>query len=189
MPNAAPSVDPRWDSLSGEWTCSICEERHQGLFDLACFAPVYWNDEEIYAPNSQLNLEEDFLSEDFCVIAGEDFFIRCVLKLPLIGSTQSFGYGVWVSASRSNFEFYIDRFDSGDFSPDDGWFGWFSNDLKGYPECNQLKCDVVPQSGRQRPLIVLHDADHPLVVEQMQGVEFDRLTDIYKLNGHAIALS
>ena len=64
------------------------------------------------------------------------------------------------------------------------WFGWFSNRLKGYPETLNLKCQVRPRSGRQRPLIELEPTDHPLAVEQRDGITLDRIFEIFALNGH-----
>ena len=184
-----PNVDIGWELLNRSWVCRQCEETHSGIFDLASFCPCYWNDEEIYEPNSLLRAEGDFLSEDFCVLSGEHFFIRSVLELPLIGREGRFAYGVWVSSSKSNFEFYIERFDSGDFDETDGWFGWLSNNLKGYPDCTKLGCGVIPQRNRQRPKLILHETEHPLVREQNEGISIDRLLEIYSLNGHQILAS
>jgi hypothetical protein len=47
-----------------------------------------------------------------------------------------------------------------------------------------LKCHVRPRSGRQRPLIELEPTDHPLSVEQRDGISIDRLLEIYAINGH-----
>jgi len=181
------TVDPRWEFFSESWVCSTCEILHEGLFDLSVFAPAYWSGEEVYEPNSAISVNEDFLSEDFCVLSEGHYFIRCVLELPLIGRMGRFGYGVWASSSRENFERYVEHFNADSFDHDEVWFGWFANDLKGYPECLELKCDVFPQRGRQRPVISLHDDHHPLVLEQRNGISFDRLMEIYQLNGHARA--
>jgi hypothetical protein len=66
------------------------------------------------------------------------------------------------------------------------WFGWFSNRLKGYDDTLNLKCQVHPRPGRQRPWIELEPTDHPLAVEQRRGMTLDRLLEIYALNGHDI---
>ena len=69
--------------LTETWMCSSCDEEHSGLFDLAAFAPDFWNNDKIYSPNSDVRLDGDFLSEDFCVIDGESFFVRGILELPI----------------------------------------------------------------------------------------------------------
>ena len=45
-------LDPRWSEFDRPWRCSSCNELHQGLFDLAIFAPVFWA-----GPRSKARLE------------------------------------------------------------------------------------------------------------------------------------
>jgi hypothetical protein len=56
--------------------------------------------------------------------------------------------------------------------------------LKGYPDTLNLKCQVLPQEGRQRPFVELEPTAHPLAVEQREGATFDRILEIYALYGH-----
>jgi hypothetical protein len=179
--------DPRWRRLKDEGrVCGSCGVSHKGLFDLASFRPEHWAGEERYEPNGALRLDGDFLSEDFCVIGGESFFVRGVLELPIIGSGgETFGYGVWSTLSRENFGRYVDGFDAG-HRGDEDWFGWFSNRLKGWPDTLHLKCRVRARPGRQRPRFLLEPTDHPLALAQGAGVNFDRLLDIYAATGHDI---
>jgi hypothetical protein len=178
--------DPRWRRLHDrQWICPSCDAPHQGLMDLGFDAPFHWEGSEEREPNASAATSKHFLSEDFCVIEGRDHFVRCVLDLPIIGSGgECFGYGVWSTLSPKNFALYVETFDSGEQGALGPWFGWFSNRMKGYPETLNLKVQVHPRSGRQRPLIELMDADHPLVVEQREGVTLDRLLEIHALHGH-----
>jgi hypothetical protein len=185
-PWTSPDADPRWlQILERPWTCSTCGERHEGLFDLACSKPEQWPETEQKKPNSEAHHSQHFLSEDFCILEGEHFFVRCVLDVPLIGSGgRSFGYGVWSTLSRKNFLLYRETFDSGEQGDLGPWFGWFSNRLKGYPDTLNLKCQVHPRAGRQRPWVELEATDHPLALEQRNGISFDRFVEILALHGH-----
>ena len=183
---ASDALDPRWAEFEGSWRCANCEQWHSGIFDLGCFAPDFWQGPVVLSDNSDLNFDGDFLSEDFCVIDAKHFFIRCVFSFPLVGSDGRFGFGVWSSLSRANFDAYVHGFDDGmqaDLGP---WFGWFSNRLAGYPDTISLKAVVQPQDDRQRPNLSLaaDHAEHPLAVEQRDGMTFERLLDIYSLYGH-----
>ncbi|WP_166297401.1 DUF2199 domain-containing protein [Bradyrhizobium sp. 26S5] len=191
MPDLDLSNDPRWRRLwERPWRCNSCGDEHHGIFDLACGKPAQFPGPEELAPNSALDLDGDFLSEDFCVLEGEHFFVRSVLELPIIGSdNKRFGFGVWTTLSRENFERYVASFDSGGQDGMGPWFGWFSNCLQGYPETLNLKCRVHLKSGRQRPKIELEPTEHPLAVEQRLGVTFDRVLEIYAINGHDIRRS
>jgi hypothetical protein len=83
-----------------------------------------------------------------------------------------------------NFHIYLDAFDAGGRDDLGPWFGWFFNRLPGYPDSLNLKCQLYPQANRQRPRIELEPTDHPLAVEQLKGITFDRLLEIYALSGH-----
>jgi hypothetical protein len=178
--------DIRWQRLKRTGVdCTACGQPHRGLFDLAVDGPEHWPDAREFEPNSAMSGRTHVLTEDFCIIEGRDYFIRCVLLLPLLGGTdQHFGYGVWSTLSAKNFARYCDSFDSGMQDPMGPWFGWFSNRLKGYPDTLNLKCQVHPRPDRQRPAIELESTDHPLAVEQRSGITIDRLLEIYRLNGH-----
>lgn len=115
----------------------------------------------------------------------EHFFVRCLLRLPIVTKPDaSFGFGVWATLSNANFDLYLDTFNSGEQGDLGPWFGWFSNRLHGYPDTLGLKCHVLPQAERRRPLVQLEPTDHPLAVEQRLGITFDRVLEIYALYGH-----
>lgn len=181
-------LDPRWRNLAqSQHVCPSCGVIHDGLFDLATGAPSQWTSGIPPRPNSQISLEGDFLSEDFCVLEGQYFFIRCQLRLPLVGAEDdAFAFGIWCSLSADNFKLYLDHFDDDAAIALGPWFGWFCNRLLGYPETLGLKAHVLPQDHRQRPSVTLEPTDHPLSVEQRQGITYDRLMELYDLYGHGV---
>lgn len=186
------SLDPRWSWLyRRSWTCKSCEEVHLGVFDLGCAKPDAWQDPEVQLPNAAVMTSAHCLTEDFCILDGEHYFIRCVLELPLIGAPpgEHFAFGVWSSLSKQNFDLYVHDFDGegpGNLGP---WFGWFSNRIKGYPDTLNLKCHVHPQQRRRRPRIELEPTEHPLAHESRTGISFERLVEIYAANGHTLAIT
>jgi hypothetical protein len=181
-------IDPRWKELKNRsWTCASCGESHTGLLDLGCDRPDVWTGSDKALPNSAWDATH-CLTEDFCILEGEHYFVRCILHLPLVGDPgEHFGFGVWSSLSRTNFETYRRTFNGGEQSKLGPWFGWFSNRLKGYPDTLNLKCRVHPQDGRQRPYIELEPTEHPLARESVDGISFERLFEIYAAYGHPAA--
>jgi len=178
--------DPRWLKLHDrDWICPCCGEKHRGVFDIACGKPDFWQGPEENRPNSAVLTSSNLLTEDFCVLNGEHFFVRCVLRLPITGTVdEHFAYGVWATLSKKTFDIYLDVFDAGNAGDLGPWLGRLSNRLPGYPDTLNLKCHVCPQDNRQRPHIELEPTDHPLAIEQQRGIAFDRLLEIYALNGH-----
>ncbi|MBN8846186.1 MAG: DUF2199 domain-containing protein [Sphingomonadales bacterium] len=170
---------------SVRWTCVNCDVVHRGMFDIAAHAPDHWDGTGPLEPNGALRLDGDFLSEDFCVIGGEHFFIRCVFPIPVHGLRDRFGFCIWSTLSRENFGRYVDGFDRGGYGDAGPWCGWFSNSLRGFPETINQGCWVQPRAARQRPVIHLDDADHPLSIAQQNGITPERLLELYAEYGHA----
>lgn len=173
------------EALKGaSWRCASCGLDHVGMFDLAAAAPDYWEGPRDYEPNAALRLDGDFLSEDFCVIGGEHFFVRCVYPIRVHGLESPFAFGIWSSLSRRNFDSYVEGFDDGDF-PDWGpWSSWFSNRLAGFPDTLAQLCWMHPREERQRPALCLDDPDHPLAIAQRDGITAERVLEIYAAYGH-----
>ena len=161
------------------FTCSTCGERHEGLMDLATSGPAPW-----VSSDETTRAKEFKKSDDLCVWNDEHYFVRGVLPIPVLGLDDCFCFGVWSSLSRENFRLYIDHWKDDKAHKLGPWFGWFSNSLKGYQETLNLKCQVHPQKDGQRPQIELEPTDHPLAVEQRDGITVERLLDIYANNNH-----
>lgn len=157
------------------------------MFDLVAFAPDFWEGPEDYEPNSSLRMEGDFLSEDFCVLRGEHYFVRCVFDIPVHGMEEKFGFGLWSTLSRWNFDLYVDGFDDGRYEDLGPWTGWFSNRIATFEDTLNQACWVHPQLDRQRPVISLEDDDHPLAIAQREGISAERVLEIYAKYGHVTA--
>ena len=64
------------------------------------------------------------------------------------------------------------------------YFGWLSNSLPDYPETLSLKTSVHTRDLGLRPLIELEPTDHPLAVEQREGITMARVRQIAERNFH-----
>jgi len=182
---AAPRSDATIELLKADWRCSCCGELHHGLMDIAADSPDPWPHERAYEPNSALRLEGDFLSEDFCVLDGEHFFVRSVLEIPVHGLDSPWGFGCWATLSRANFEKYIAGFDDGEYEDNGPWFGWLSNQLKIYFEDpDPIAVDVFPQANRQRPKLFAKDEGHPLAIAQRDGITPEAMLTLLRSYGH-----
>lgn len=58
------------------------------------------------------------------------------------------------------------------------FFGWLSTALPLYPETLHLKTHVHTRLVGQRPFIELEPTDHPLAVEQRDGITMERVREI-----------
>lgn len=155
------------------YTCATCGEVHEGIPDIGFDAPLYY-----YQIPEAERREKARLSDDFCSIDGEDFFIRVCLEIPIRGYDESFMWGVWVSLSRPNFDRYRSFFQEEPPEGEGPYFGWLSNRIEPYPDTLNLKTKVHLQRGNARPLLELEPTDHPLAVHHREGIELEELLRI-----------
>jgi hypothetical protein len=118
------------------------------------------------------------LNSDLCAIDDAYFFVRGVLEIPIKGTDDVFGWGVWVSLSRTHFDRYVELFNAEPPSGEGPWFGWLSNRIPEYPDTLNLKTEVYLRPLKQRPRIRLEPTDHPLAVHQREGIGLEELLKI-----------
>jgi hypothetical protein len=167
--------DNPYDDFS--YTCRTCGEVHVGLPDIGFDAPLHYA--QLTEAEQQTNAA---LTSDTCTIADEDFFVRGCLEIPVHGRRDTFAYGIWVSLSREHFERFLELYDEEDRLPEGPWFGWLCNRIPGYPDTLLLKTSVHLRPYPMRPYIELQATDHPLAIEQREGITLRRLQEIVEAN-------
>jgi hypothetical protein len=108
-------------------------------------------------------------------IDNEDFFIRGVIEIRVHEYPEVFGVGVWVSQKRENFYKYLENFNSADIGP---FFGWLCNRINYYAEDTRLLKTFAYFRKGLRPSIVLEETDHPLSIDQRDGITLDKAWEI-----------
>ena len=153
--------------MSETFVCTICGTAHEGLPAMVSHHPDYWG----HLADEQR--AEGRLSEDLCKTADGLYFVRCVCILPLVGGPEPHvQLGVWGSLSEANFNRYVETFEDNDQSKLGEMTSWFSNEIVQFPGSRGLPAWVVPQDARQRPLIEIHESDHPLYWAQRNGIRY-----------------
>jgi len=147
--------------------CPQCAKLHRGLPVIAFDAPAYYHD------LTEAERASAVLTDDTCVVDGHHF-VRAVLEIPIVDQAECLEWGVWGSLSRANFERYEASFHDDNQSTLGPVFSWFASQLPGYPDASALRCNLVPQDEGARPLIEFHADDHPLVLDQRNGVSLER---------------
>lgn len=168
------------------WKCGTCDEWHSGpCLDFSYTAPYYWSQDHEKAvarfkllPKWSKNHRKTFLDEDFCSINDDDFFIRGIIHLPIIGAAETFRWGVWGSLSRENFETLLRRHEDPKRSDLPAMFSWLSTQIPEYPETLNLKMYAHIQPPGFRPQFRLEQTDHPLSKEYYQGISAQRVKEI-----------
>jgi hypothetical protein len=127
--------------------------------DFAYDAPDHWTTELESEPNS-------FRNSDFCVIRKENFFVRALLEISLVGLSNTMRFGMWVSLSERNFDRMVELWEDPAIVNEPAYFGWLSNSIDFYPSTLNLKTKVKSRDVSARPYIELEPTDHPLAMEQ-----------------------
>jgi hypothetical protein len=117
-------------------------------------------------------------NDEICMIDGKEFFIRGCLEVPVHDHNEPFVWGVWVSLSEKNFKRTINLWETPGRESEAPYFGWFSNRLPIYPETVCLKMHVHTRPVGKRPRIELEPTDHPLAVDQREGITMARVHEI-----------
>lgn len=168
-----------------EFCCSACGQTHSGSPSFAYAQPAFCF--TVPEDERQSRIQSD---ADTCIIDDEYFFVRTILEIPIIGASEPYTWGVWVSQSRESFERYLatyHRDQTGDRS-----FGWLTVTIPGYvdnsgvSEWDSLACDVEWAGPGQRPLLRLHDSDHQLVADQRFGISWERAIELSRLTMHGV---
>ena len=163
---------------SFSFVCAACGAHHEGSPSVGYDAPYYWtksHDEDRSGASR--------LSKDLCKIEDRDYFIRCVLEMPIHGVDEPFLWGVWVTQSQKNFELYAETFDD---TPDNLTFGYLANRLPGYAETLSLQLKARWQAGgRSRPLVELRPCDHTLYTDWSKGISWERAIELDQMIRHA----
>lgn len=159
--------------------CAVCEAWHEGMPSFGTLAPHYYHG----VPEAE-RATRCVLNDDLCIVDDEYFFVRARLNIPVEGTEEPFSWGVWVSLSEKNFDDYVEHFEARDRSHLGPYFGWLSTGLTLYPDTVNLRTQVYPRNDGQRPLVELEATDHPLSIEQRDGISLARLADIYAAMMH-----
>jgi hypothetical protein len=160
--------------------CARCGEWHEGMPDLIAEAPLYY-----YGIPERERASRCTLTRDTCVVDGKFFFARGNIEIPVLGTSERFAWGSWVSLSERNFGEYVRALASPDRKRLGPYFGWLSASFRGYPESENLKTMFHPREDGSTPYIELEPTDHPLAVEQRNGISQDRLAEIYVAHVHS----
>jgi len=156
------------DLAPSGYRCASCGARHDELpLSFQVPAPLAWTPEHANAAGS-------IMDDELCVILGEYFFVRGIIRIPILGHDEHFEWAVWTSLSRENFDRTFDYWETYGREELSPMFGWLAVSLPGYAESTlDLKTMVHTRPVGERHLVELEPTAHPLAVEQRRGITWD----------------
>ncbi len=164
------------------YKCHACGQVHEGPpRSYGAEAPALW-----YTLSEDERRHRGILSSDQCIIDHQHFFIVGNIEIPILDSRDVFIWSVWVSLSQDNFALAELLWKKRGRESEPPYFGWLSTQLPVYPDTLNLKTLVHTRPVGQRPLIELEPTEHPLAIEQRDGITMSRVQEFAEiiLHGH-----
>jgi hypothetical protein len=154
--------------------------RTVACLDWAFNSPFYWN---VIDKNERS--KRGFLNSDFCTIDEREFFIRGVIAIPIIDSTELFMWGVWAQLSQAHFDRMVELWNDPKIIYEPPYSGLLSNKISIYPSTLDLKLQSRSTDVKDRPLFEIEQVTHPLAVEQRVGITQNRIEEIATQMAHS----
>lgn len=162
------------NELPEGFLCGTCGEFHPELpMDYGADTPAAFD----AIPEAERQARCDFTPE-VCRIDRKEFFVRGCLEIPVLDGPRPFIWGVWASISYDSFDRMVTAWESPTRATEPPYFGWLCNSLPLYPDTLLLKTNLHTRPVGLRPLIVLEPTDHPLAIEQRNGITMARVREI-----------
>lgn len=156
------------------FVCATCGAFHADV--PLCYgtpAPDLW--EQL---SEEERVQRGELTTDLCSIDDANFFVRGHLEIPIQGSKELFVYTIWVSLSATNFARTRALWNDAARAQEPPYFGWLSTSLPGYPATLNMKTLVHTRAVGLVPWIELEPTNHPLALEQLRGITWERIREI-----------
>jgi hypothetical protein len=158
------------------WVCGCCNKQFDGLpLDVAFEAPHHW------LGLTEAERRRGRIDADICMIDAEEgrqIFVRGCLEIPIIGQEGPFVWGVWTSVSQKSFARIEKLWDSPVPEDELPLFGWLCNNIPNYPDSLHLQTNLRLRSDGLRPTVELLASEHPLFLEQRDGITLRRVKEI-----------
>lgn len=124
------------------------------------------------------------ISPDQCVIDNCSFYLRGRILLPIHGLDEPFVWGVWAEVSPSNFIRSNHLWQTPGRQNEPPYPGYLDSDIFLFGSTINLEVDIHTQPIGQRPRFMISDPNHPLAIEQRDGITIERAQEIAEMVIH-----
>ena len=129
------------------------------------------------------------LSSDQCIIDNKSFFLAGNIDIPIVGEAEAFTWTLWISVTEKDFNRVSELWEKEVRETEPPFWGRLRTSLPCYPPTLNLKTHIHTRPVGERPFVQLERTDHPLAVEQRQGMSRRRVQEIAELLLHGNPVS
>ena len=163
--------------MPGSFVCATCGERHDG-------PALSWSVGGPYPDRprrKRLVRPPESGTEDQLWVAFADrsrSFLRAQLLVPVADGPHEFAYVVWVEVTRNQMRRARRLWNQHGREAEPPWPVTLATRVPGYPDTDGLAATLRQRAPGIRPTVELDDPDHPLTVEQREGITMARVAEI-----------
>ncbi len=154
--------------------CTQCDEWHVGMPALDTREPM-----PVASMTKAERQARCIESSDAFIVDKKDYYVRGCLETAVRGLPDGFSWGVWVSPSEASLITYLESYEVPNRSYLGPFVGWLVSVLPYDEPTFGLKTRVHLRDDGIRPFIEVEPTDHPLAIEQRDGMALQRLEQIY----------
>jgi hypothetical protein len=161
------------------FACTVCGQRHELPLQYSVNAP-----QAVLAVPPEERDQRIVMTPDQCVIDGKDFYIRGRILLPIRDVAEPFVWGVWAEISPKSFLRANEFWHTPGRENEPAFPGWLNSDIFVFGNTINLEVEIHTQPVGQRPQFTLSDLNHPLAIEQRDGITLERAEEIAEMILH-----
>jgi hypothetical protein len=167
--------------------CSVCGEEHE----FASMEPTYRHpDAFLEVPPNEHELRTFGGKDERAIRTADDaerrYFFRAGMPMPVHGESEPCHWGVWVEVSDEAWERVRELWYESDQASEPPFQARLANALLGYEGTLGLPGTFTLTGPSTVPTFVLEPTlDHPLAIEQRNGVPFERRVEWLAWHAHA----
>lgn len=160
--------------------CTVCGAYHEQLpMGIAFASPDFVSKLLPWDKESRCKM-----SDDWCIVDDQMYYIRGCLEIPVIDSPQPFSIGVWSTLSEADFDTTMELWSDPKRIDEPPYYGMLANEIPFYEDTRMLQTKVQTRGVGERPLIYVPDK-HPLGVDQRDGISRERVIEFAQMVLHA----
>ncbi len=165
--------------VSGGYVCRICGERHILPLSYSVKVPMAAR----AVPVDELEARV-VITPDQCVIDNKEFFLRGRIPVPVHGLEEPFIWGVWAEVGPKDFLRTTQLWNVLGREAEPAFPGYLNSEIPLYGDTINLEVNVQTQVVGRRPHFLVSRADHPLAIEQREGISLKRVEEIAERMQH-----
>jgi hypothetical protein len=153
--------------------CKSCDQWHEGMPAFGPPAPARY-----FGLTDEERRTRAQLSSDQCIIDDREFYVLARLEIPVVGLDERFTWLMWVSLGEASYDAYEQSYEWAEREHIGPFFAWIVDDLPLYPATAGLKSMIHLRNDGMRPRVELEPTDHPLALDQLNGISPARAAEI-----------